>query len=74
MWLILATAAVKAANIDAILVVSVHDETQWECAEEQAEELGRLLVTCAKQAGIDAGLNCPIDAEYKIGLNWRQTH
>lgn len=74
MWLILATAAVKAAGINAILVASVHDETQWECDEDQAEALGTLLVKCAKQAGIDAGMKCPVDAEFKIGLNWRETH
>lgn len=74
MWLILASAAVKAAGLNAILVASVHDETQWECDEDQAEELGNLLVKCAKQAGIDAGLNCPVDAEFKIGNNWRETH
>lgn len=74
MWLILATAAVKAAGISAILVASVHDETQWECDEDQAETLGKLLVKCANQAGIDAGLKCPVDAEFKIGKNWRETH
>lgn len=74
MWLILATAAVKAAGINAILVASVHDETQWECGEDQAEELGKLLVVCANQAGQDAGLRCPVDAEFKIGANWRETH
>ena len=74
MWLILASAAVKAAGINAILVASVHDETQWECDEDSAEDLGKLLVTCAQQAGILAGLRCPVDAEFKIGANWRETH
>jgi DNA polymerase I-like protein with 3'-5' exonuclease and polymerase domains len=74
MWLVLATAAVKAAGISAILVASVHDETQWECDEDDAERLGKLLVECAAQAGVLAGLRCPVDAEFKIGANWRETH
>jgi DNA polymerase I len=74
MWLVLASKEVKRASINAILVASVHDETQWECDEDQAEALGELLVRCAEQVGIDAGMRCPVDAEFKIGMNWRQTH
>ena len=74
MWLILSTDAIKAAGIDALLVASVHDETQWETNEAQAEQLGALLVKCANQAGVNAGMTCRVDAEYSVGNSWRETH
>jgi DNA polymerase-1 len=55
-------------------VLNVHDELQVECDPEDAEYIGEVL----KQAIIDAGtyynLNCPLDAEYKIGSCWAETH
>lgn len=56
------------------LVVNVHDEIQFECPKDIAEEAGK----AAKQSIIEAGehfkLRCPLDGEYKIGNNWRETH
>jgi DNA polymerase-1 len=74
LWLILATKAIKEAGIDAKLVATVHDEVQFDCEAPRAEELGALLVKCANQAGIDAGLICVVDAEFKVGNSWRETH
>jgi DNA polymerase I-like protein with 3'-5' exonuclease and polymerase domains len=56
------------------LVVNVHDEIQFECPKEIAEEAGK----AAKQSIVEAGehfkLRCPLDGQYKIGNNWRHTH
>lgn len=74
LWLILSTAAIKEAGIDAKLVATVHDEVQFDSEASRAEELGALLIKCARQAGIDAGMSCRVDAEYKTGSSWKETH
>ena len=59
---------------DAKFVANVHDEFQIECREDIAELVGK----AGRQAIIDAGLaynlRCPLDGEYKVGRNWRETH
>jgi DNA polymerase I-like protein with 3'-5' exonuclease and polymerase domains len=59
---------------DAKFVANVHDEFQIECKAEIADLVGQ----AGKQAIIDAGLayelRCPLDGEYKVGRNWRETH
>jgi DNA polymerase I-like protein with 3'-5' exonuclease and polymerase domains len=56
------------------MVANVHDEFQFECPRDIAETAG----AAAKQSIIEAGhaynLRCPLDGEYKIGTNWRETH
>jgi DNA polymerase I-like protein with 3'-5' exonuclease and polymerase domains len=59
---------------DAKFVANVHDEFQIECRKDIADLVGN----AGRQAIIDAGLaynlRCPLDGEYKIGRNWRETH
>ena len=59
---------------DAKFVANVHDEFQIECHKDIADLVGK----AGRQAIIDAGLaynlRCPLDGEYKIGKNWRETH
>lgn len=59
---------------DAKFVANVHDEFQIECKADIADLVGQ----AGKQAIIDAGLaynlRCPLDGEYKVGRNWRETH
>jgi len=56
------------------MVANVHDEFQFECPADLADTAG----SAAKQSIIEAGeyfnLRCPLDGEYKIGRNWRETH
>lgn len=56
------------------LVANVHDEFQFECPPSIAEDAGK----AARQSIIEAGqhfkLRCPLDGEYKIGANWKETH
>lgn len=56
------------------LVAFVHDEFQLECDEDCAELVGKLCVMAFKQAGEHFNFRCPIDGEYKVGNNWRDTH
>lgn len=73
-WLIEATKSLQEHQIDAKLVAFVHDETQWEVAEHQAEQAKVLIEQAATEAGKVLGFRCPVDAEGKIGNNWRDCH
>ncbi len=61
-------------NIEYKFVGNIHDEFQVEVKEEQAEKLGWLAVECIKAAGDRMNLKCPLDGEFKVGVNWAATH
>ena len=61
-------------GIDFKFVGNIHDEFQTEVEWDQAEQFGVLAVDAIRQAGIDLGLRCPLDGEYKIGDTWAETH
>ncbi len=60
--------------IDAKFVGNIHDEFQLEVREDQADALGELAVNAIIAAGEEFKMNCPLDGEYKVGLNWKETH
>jgi DNA polymerase I-like protein with 3'-5' exonuclease and polymerase domains len=53
---------------------NVHDEVQFSCKPEHADELGQLFVDSIKNAGKVLKVRCPLDGEYKVGANWKETH
>jgi len=55
-------------------VIDMHDEAQYECYPEEAKKHAELAVESIRMAGRYLGMNCPLDGEAKIGLNWAQTH
>jgi DNA polymerase I-like protein with 3'-5' exonuclease and polymerase domains len=55
-------------------VANVHDEWQIETSPEFAEQVGKAAVDAIRQAGVVYNLRCPLDGEYKIGKNWKETH
>jgi DNA polymerase I-like protein with 3'-5' exonuclease and polymerase domains len=55
-------------------VANVHDEAQLECPKDIAEDVGKAFRQAIIEAGEYFKLRCPLDGEYKIGSNWRQTH
>ena len=61
-------------KINAIPVVNVHDEFQYQVKEEQADRFGTLAVKSIVDAGEQLGLRCSLNGEYKIGNNWKETH
>ena len=65
---------IKLHELDAHFVANVHDEWQLEVKEEEAELVGQLGVKAIIEAGKALRLNCPLDGEYKVGDNWKQTH
>lgn len=55
-------------------VATVHDELQFECDEEVADEVGNLLVEAIVTAGSTFDLRMPLDGEYQVGDSWAETH
>jgi hypothetical protein len=61
-------------NGDFVFCLWVHDEIQVCCRKEVAEEVGSILVECARKAGEPYGFRVPLDSEFAVGVNWKDTH
>ena len=72
--LILLNKKIKKARLDAHFVANVHDEWQMEVLAKDAEAAGKMAVEAITEAGTALGLRCPLTGEYKVGLNWAETH
>ena len=55
-------------------IIDMHDEAQFEVLKEDADMVGKLATLSIVQAGKILQLNVPLAADYKVGLNWAQTH
>ena len=64
----------RKAGVEYKFVANVHDEWQIETKKEHANIVGELAVEAIREAGRVYNLFCPLDGEYKIGRNWRETH
>jgi DNA polymerase I-like protein with 3'-5' exonuclease and polymerase domains len=73
-WLCVADANLKSSGLYYKWLVNVHDEVQAEADPEHADQVGRIICEAATKAGEILKCNCPIEAEYKIGKNWSETH
>lgn len=56
------------------LHANVHDEAQFSCNAEDADKLGQLFVDSIAKAGQELKFICPLDGEYNVGKNWKDTH
>lgn len=61
-------------GIDYNYVANVHDEVQFECRPDIADELSKLAVQSIRDVKQELNLNIDLDGEAKIGNNWSQTH
>lgn len=73
-WLVHIQENLRAEGIWYKQVLWSHDEVQIETKPEIAEQVGRIVVQSARQAGETLKFRCPIDAEFRIGENWYATH
>jgi len=56
------------------MVAHIHDELQLQCKSDYVDEVGQLAVQSIKDAGTHFNFRCPLDAEYKVGNSWADTH
>ena len=59
---------------DFTLLGYIHDELQWAVRDSVADDFGKMVVGAAATAGVFFNFRLPIDAEYKIGKTWADTH
>lgn len=52
----------------------VHDEIQIEVKEGLEHDVGNIIFRAANDAGKELNFVPPLDAEYKVGANWKETH
>jgi DNA polymerase-1 len=51
-----------------------HDEVEFECHEDIADEVAKLIEKAIEKAGVHLKLSVPLAGEGKVGLNWKETH
>ena len=73
-WMVINQHNLKLLNLCCSQLAFVHDELQFECAPEHAQDLCSSLVLSAKEAGEYYKLRVEIDAEATTGNNWSETH
>ena len=73
-WMVINQNNLKLLNLCCSQLAFVHDELQFECAPEHAQDLCSSLVLSAKEAGEYYNLRVEIDAEATTGKNWSETH
>lgn len=61
-------------HLDVWKVLDMHDESQYDVLPEELEEFIELCKKAMVQSGESFNLNCPMEADVIVGLNWAQTH
>ncbi len=61
-------------GLDALKVIDMHDEAQYDVARKDAPMMAVLAPLAIKTAGEMLDLNCSLDGDTAIGTNWSQTH
>lgn len=65
---------IRTKRIDAFPVAFVHDEFQIDCCLSRSKEIAEVTRQAIIQSGVELGLRCPLDAEYRIGKDWFDCH
>jgi len=73
-WMIINNQNIIHQELCASQLAFIHDELQFECDPQHAEQLSTSLVQSAEQAGRYYNLRIPIAAEAKQGANWAEVH
>jgi DNA polymerase-1 len=73
-WLVHLTNKIIKAGLDAKLVVSVHDEYQFEVANQDINKFCKLTKEAIKETTKTFTMKCDLDCDYKIGKTWAETH
>mgnify|MGYP003136643248 FL=1 len=73
-WMVLNDETITQLGLCASQLAFIHDELQFECAPEHADDLSTSLVFGAAAAGEYYNLRIPIEAEAKQGKDWSEVH
>ena len=73
-WMVINQDTIKQTGLCAAQLAFIHDELQFECHPEHANDLSTSLVYSAAAAGEYYNLRIPIEAEAKQGKDWSEVH
>ena len=73
-WMLLNAKTVRDVGICCSQLAFIHDELQFECDPDHADDLCSSLVYSATAAGEYYNMRIRIDAEATTGKNWSETH
>jgi len=73
-WLVEMDKRIRRSGLDARLVVSVHDEYQFEVARPDIDKFTQITKEAMKETQEVMSFKCDLDCDYKIGNNWAETH
>jgi DNA polymerase I-like protein with 3'-5' exonuclease and polymerase domains len=73
-WMTINQLHIKELGLCASQLAFIHDELQFECPPEHAQDISASLVLSSAEAGEYYKLRVPITAEAKIGANWAEVH
>jgi len=73
-WLVGMDKRIRRSGLDARLVVSVHDEYQFEVAKPDIERFTQITKEAIIETQNVMSFKCDLDCDYKIGNNWAETH
>lgn len=59
---------------DVVQVLHIHDEYQLYVRNGIEAQVGEIAVNAIRKAGDYFKFRCPLDGEYKVGANWKETH
>lgn len=59
---------------DFVFLGWVHDELQMGVKKGLEQDIGHIVVECARNAGSAYGFRVPLASEYKVGRSWADTH
>lgn len=65
---------IESRNLDALKVIDMHDEAQYDTHPKDVETTAKLMSDCVREAGEFLGLNCPLASDAIVGFSWADTH
>ena len=73
-WMVINQDTIRQTGLCAAQLAFIHDELQFECHPDHANDLSASLVYSAAAAGEYYNLRIPIEAEAKQGKDWSEVH
>lgn len=72
--MVLLDEAIQASGLDALKVIDMHDEGQYDVLPAHVNQFRELADNCVKKAGELLGMNLPLASDSIVGLSWKDTH
>jgi hypothetical protein len=64
----------ESRGIFAQMVIHYHDEYNWICHKEDAEQVAEISTIAITKASNELGMKCVNEGSAKIGMDWKEIH